>query len=81
MSEGPFEPTDFDNHTPLATKDAAEVSNAHPFVKEARELVETLSKDWQYTSACKSCEGNFPQFEKLTAFLFKYFPEKKESGE
>ena len=81
MSEGPFEPTDFDNYTPLETKDAAEVSNAHPFVKEARELVETLSKDWQYTSACKSWEGELSPFEEPAGVLIQKFPEKKESGE
>ena len=99
MSEGPFKPEDFKEFRHISaahlhgdTISISWLANAHPFVKEARELAEIFSRfeihfkseggifrpDLGYTKMENLSEG---RTNPAKEFLAKWFPEKKESGE
>lgn len=80
MSEGPFQPEDFknmdwENDLPVR-ESAAKEANLHPFVKEARRLME------EYASLpLGNYIGPDDMYQDLGVaaqlFLLKYFPEKE----
>lgn len=74
MSEGPFKPEDFNTteaHAGLAWPQGcmAHIANSHPFVKEAKELLELIK-----SHGCGVCMSD----DEASEFLYKWFTEEKK---
>ena len=88
MSDGPFKPGDFNSldnlpaSFPLSWNLVADHVNAHPFVKEARELAEYCSKVHIPKDGCGGDDLSAYNIGAHVAacdiFLRRWFPEEKQ---